>query len=1525
MAALLLSLLCVLAAAAPTDAEIQATYRDLIGRVSLDRIKGDYGQIAGFGSRISGTEGERKAMDYGEAELKRLGATTSRTPFTVTVPDPESKGSLNIWDPNAPMEGVPPLPIDVWPMWPNLVRTSTVDAKGPLVYGGRGGYEDLKGKTIQGAIVIMEFDSAARWRNVAKLGAKAILFLQPDGPSRAEAEAKFAAVPLSAPRFYLPLKFAAPVLAAAQRGQVVSLKCRQDWVEKKVDILTAEFPGSDPKAAQEPVDLFTYTDAASAIPGLAPGAEAIGGMATALEVARIYKEVPHRRPLRVVMTPGHLQGLQGAREWTNARIEENKAPFLTIALDITSGSATVGSYCQGWFYEARNEVRWGTDDISRAFRTHADQLAKVMGVTPARLVLIDATNDGDNRTWKNNIPGKFALDSEPMVNAGLTAMTFTTVEDGRPKTETPFDTVDRIDYGNVRHQVQTIVAMVHHALDDTSNKGEVSDYKIQADGNGPYRMSLIGGFATLSGQVVSFDPTRSFVPDTPVVGSIAAQLGRQKTMMGVRGDLVQLTQGKESSYRFLGAAPINTYGGVDPPMVRLAAFHLNPETGGIDYAASEGTYGDEQYPLTYALKVTDRTSPIVVFNCRSVDLYDLVDPQELKSIPRIRVLDAGTGANPQDFGLFSPGYDQRLSPDIEDTQVLFVMPGQRYILLGGLGENRLMLTNSIVGDEQGKGYLAPGGSGKMGVREPRTGTESVSGSPSPNSNPSDRTNIALDGVFPQTALNTAKDIVNINQTRLDRFQKYRIISGGVAELQKEARTEIALAEASYAAKDWGEGDRHARAAWGYALRAHPVIQTTANDVVNGVVFYLFLLIPFSYFLERLTFGHQLLTKQLMTSIGYFIASFVLLRLIHPAFEIVQNPTMIFVAFVMGVLSLVVISFLLGKFESSLRLIKAQQVGVHEIDIRRGSVAMAAFNLGVSNMRRRKARTFLTTLTLVVMTFIVLSFTSVVSDLSLNEEPSDHPAAYSGLLVRTPGLDPLQLTTFRTVQNEFAGRGTVVRRTFYYGADIGDNAVLSLQRADRVADVRTMVGFDPAETDVMRPQQALLPGGRWFQPGDRNVMILPQPVAEQLKVEPRDVGKAEVDYAGTEYTVIGIVDPSIMRALTDLDGDGILPPDFSLSSKYQQQTASTNQAFRSFLRIDPGACFFVPAETALALGADMRSVAVRFADPKDTRKALDSLMPRLRLNLYASVPVDDKLEVRQFSVFQSSKSSGLALILIQLVIASVFVLNTMIATVYERTKEIAIFSSIGLAPNHIAMLFFAESLVYGILGAVIGYYCAQGVAKIIVTTGALPGLILNFSSTSAVMSAVLVMGVVILSTIYPARKASQIAAPAMNEEAFHTEPEGDIWKIPLPFSISEKEAAPIVAFLGEWLKAYEGYTIGEFVTKDARTGLTGTGERGKPCYAVEASLWLAPYDLGISQTLRLDATPGQVPGIYLLDLTLGRLAGDPENWPVVNQRFLAALRRQFLTWRTLPSAARAKYADKAEHFAVLEDAREPVPV
>src|SRR5205807_2211012 len=152
--------------------------------------------------------------------------------------------------------------------------------------------------------------------------------------------------------------------------------------------------------------------------------------------------------------------------------------------------------------------------------------------------------------------------------------------------------------------------------------------------------------------------------------------------------------------------------------------------------------------------------------------------------------------------------------------------------------------------------------------------------------------------------------------------------------------------------------------------------------------------------------------------------------------------------------------------------------------------------------------------------------------------------------------------------------------------------------------------------------------------------------------------ATVRLFGADYRLVGIFDSAAMRQVVDLDGEGIAPPDYGTSIADQRISRSQTGAFRRFTRLDPSVCIFLPAQTALDLGGDLRSVAVGFTDPADTAKAMASLMPRLRLNLYASVPSGKGLEVRQFSILQGSKSQGLGLILLQLAIAGVFVFNTM---------------------------------------------------------------------------------------------------------------------------------------------------------------------------------------------------------------------------------------------------------------------------
>ncbi|MFW1373558.1 hypothetical protein ACEV99_22950, partial [Vibrio parahaemolyticus] len=84
--------------------------------------------------------------------------------------------------------------------------------------------------------------------------------------------------------------------------------------------------------------------------------------------------------------------------------------LVDLSLDLSAGSRTLGVYARGWFYEYRDEANELMKPMGRRLRSHVERLAKALEIDPPKKLLVDATNNGDGRSWKNNIPGKFAFD-----------------------------------------------------------------------------------------------------------------------------------------------------------------------------------------------------------------------------------------------------------------------------------------------------------------------------------------------------------------------------------------------------------------------------------------------------------------------------------------------------------------------------------------------------------------------------------------------------------------------------------------------------------------------------------------------------------------------------------------------------------------------------------------------------------------------------------------------------------------------------------------------------------------------------------------------------------------------------------------------------------------------------------------------------------------------------------------------------------------------------------------------------------
>ena len=386
------------------------------------------------------------------------------------------------------------------------------------------------------------------------------------------------------------------------------------------------------------------------------------------------------------------------------------------------------------------------------------------------------------------------------------------------------------------------------------------------------------------------------------------------------------------------------------------------------------------------------------------------------------------------------------------------------------------------------------------------------------------------GTLDETAYKVANDMWKIDQFRLGNLESKGIFNEGLTELHNEARRLLGRANAAKGSLNYSVFDSYCRASWGYEARAYPGVFSTAQDVVNGVIFYLFLILPFAFFIERLFFAFPDLYKQILAFFLLFAFIFLIFYFVHPAFKLLGNSFIILIAFIMLALSILVIFIVTSKFEEQLKQFNRTVSGIHKADIGRMSVAAAAFSLGISNMRRRKARTVLTCITLVLLTFTVLSFTSIVSTLRFNKVPARKDAdthIYDGIMIRGAMWESQQEIAYRLLKDEFGNEGKrgkvypVSPRAWFFGTTLGEQSFLTVRKGSLSYDALAAVGMTPDEAEIMdleTTNKRAFVAGEWFGYKDGKrvagvvnpyTIIIPDAMADKLLITPADVGKAQV--------------------------------------------------------------------------------------------------------------------------------------------------------------------------------------------------------------------------------------------------------------------------------------------------------------------------------------------------------------------------------------------------------------------------------
>ena len=130
--------------------------------------------------------------------------------------------------------------------------------------------------------------------------------------------------------------------------------------------------------------------------------------------------------------------------------------------------------------------------------------------------------------------------------------------------------------------------------------------------------------------------------------------------------------------------------------------------------------------------------------------------------------------------------------------------------------------------------------------------------------------------------------------------------------------------------------------------------------------------------------------------------------------------------------------------------------------------------------------------------------------------------------------------------------------------------------------------------------------------------------------------------------------------------------------------------------------------------------------------------------------------------------------ISLLVAAIGIANTMVMSIYERTKEIGIMKVIGSRIKDIRRMFLYESSMIGFIGGTIGVGVSYGISYLLNTVGVrfLSGNIGMMGETKlsivpiwlAVLGMAFSAAIGLISGFFPARKATKISALS----AIHTE-------------------------------------------------------------------------------------------------------------------------------------------------------------
>ncbi len=175
---------------------------------------------------------------------------------------------------------------------------------------------------------------------------------------------------------------------------------------------------------------------------------------------------------------------------------------------------------------------------------------------------------------------------------------------------------------------------------------------------------------------------------------------------------------------------------------------------------------------------------------------------------------------------------------------------------------------------------------------------------------------------------------------------------------------------------------------------------------------------------------------------------------------------------------------------------------------------------------------------------------------------------------------------------------------------------------------------------------------------------------------------------------------------------------------------------------------------------VQSISIQVSDSKYMDQVQEDIETLLRQRHKIVGGKEDDFHVRNLTSLMETMTQTTTMITlllgsvagISLIVGGIGIMNIMLVSVTERTREIGIRKALGATFNNIMMQFLIESVVIGVIGGLIGIVLGCGLSSLIASVGGFNTVI---TWLPIVVSFSFSVGIGLLFGILPARKAAKL--------------------------------------------------------------------------------------------------------------------------------------------------------------------------